>query len=701
MKATKLQTSKSQPLHIACSLPLCVTAALTACLPALSYSQSAATLAPIVVEGQAASLTAASTTHARDLIQRTPGGVDLVPDTAWRDTQAATVKDILDYTPGVFVQPKWGEDARLSIRGSGLSRYYHLRGISLYQDGMPLSNADGSSDLQSIDPTAYRYTEVYKGANALRYGASTLGGAINFVTPTGLDAAPFQARADLGSFAWKRLQMSGGFSNEKMDAFITGSVQEQDGFRHHSKGNSARFSGNLGLRLSDAVETRFYLSGIHVRQEIPGSVTREQALNDPRKAAEANELNDWQRNINGGRLANRTVVKAGKTTYEIGSWLSQSHLKHPIYQFLDNQYLEYGAYTRLTNHSKLGEHDNRFTVGLTWSAGTVDAENYANIGGNKGGKLSETRDKSNNITLYGENALEIAPGLSLIAGIQYLHAERRRDDRYNGGASTSRSGNKSYDFFNPKIGVLWQLDPQWQIFSNLSRSAEPPTFGDMNFSTTNDLNRLKPQRATTFELGTRGRQQDFGWNLSAYHARIKNELQCTSTIYNICDHVSNLDRTTHQGIEAGFDWVFLKKLLPSTTTADSMVLKAAYTFNDFRFNDDANWGNKQIPGVPRHYLRAEVLYRHASGFYLGPNVEWVPQAYYVDNANSVETASYALLGLRAGWKKGPYSIFIEARNLADKRYIGSASITDRANAGSKLFEPGNGRAVYAGIQVRY
>ena len=91
--------------------------------------------------------------------------------------------------PGVFVQPKWGEDSRLSIRGSGLSRNVHGRGVQLLMDGViPITTADGGSDFQEIDPTAYRYIEVYKGANALRYGANQLGGAINFVMPTGYDA---------------------------------------------------------------------------------------------------------------------------------------------------------------------------------------------------------------------------------------------------------------------------------------------------------------------------------------------------------------------------------------------------------------------------------------------------------------------------------------------------------------------------------
>jgi len=660
------------------------------------------TLAPIVVKArEGLSLTVPDSEHAKELIEQTAGGVELVPDTVWRDTKAATIKDMLDYTPGVFTQPKWGEDSRLSIRGSGLSRYYHLRGINLYQDGIPLNAPDGSSDFQRIDPTAYRYAEVYKGANALRYGSASLGGAINFVTPTGHDASPFQGRLDVGSFGWRRMQLGSGFADESVDGFITASAQRQDGFREQSAGNSLRASGNIGWRLSDDVETRFYLSSFQVRQEIPGSVTRDQALNDPRRAADVNKENDWQLNLDGGRIANRTVLVAGDTTYEVGGWFGKSSLRHPIYQFVDRDSTEYGAYTRLVNTAPLAGHDNRYTLGLTWSAGQVDAQNSVNMGGNRLEKLSATDDRANNITLYAENSFDVVPGVSLVTGLQYLHAQRKRIDRYNGGQPTIRSGDKSYDFYNPKLGVIWQATPEWQVFGNISRSAEPPSFDDMTFSTVNDLDRLQPQRATTYEIGTRGEAGDLAWDLSLYHARIKNELQCISAPWNICDQTVNADRTTHQGIELGLRWTAARGLLATGHEADSLQVNATYTFSDFRFDGDRDWGNNQMPGVPRHYLRAEVLYKHPAGFYVGPNVEWVPQAYYVDNANSVETSSYALLGLRAGWEKGPYSFYIDGRNLTDRRYIASASITDRANAGSALFEPGTGRAVFAGVQIRY
>ena len=101
---------------------------------------------------------------------------------------------------GEFVQSRFGaEESRLSIRGSGLQRNFHWLGIKIMQDGIPLNLADGSSDYPGIDPLATHYIEVYRGANALQFGASNIGGAINFISPTGYNAPKFEVRTEIGS----------------------------------------------------------------------------------------------------------------------------------------------------------------------------------------------------------------------------------------------------------------------------------------------------------------------------------------------------------------------------------------------------------------------------------------------------------------------------------------------------------------------
>jgi hypothetical protein len=61
-----------------------------------------------------------------------------------------------------------------------------MRGLTLLQDGIPINLADDNGDFQELEPIFFDHLEVYRGANALRFGSGTLGGAVNGVTPTGI-----------------------------------------------------------------------------------------------------------------------------------------------------------------------------------------------------------------------------------------------------------------------------------------------------------------------------------------------------------------------------------------------------------------------------------------------------------------------------------------------------------------------------------
>jgi iron complex outermembrane receptor protein len=650
------------------------------------------------------SLTVPTTTDAQATFAKVAGSIVIVPDTAYKDTTpAATLKDVLDYVPGIFVQSKWAEDSRLSIRGSGLSRNFHLRGLNLYMDGIPINTADGFGDLQEIDPTAYRYVEVYKGANGLRFGASSLGGAINFVTPSGRDASPFSASADIGSFGFHRLQSSAGGSNGPFDFFITGSWQEQDGFREHSSGESTRASANLGYQLSPDVETRFYFNANDINQHIPGSVDKTTALGSPKTAAADNVANDWQRNIDSMRIANKTTIRLDPGTFlEFGAFTVDRHLMHPIFQWLDYQYDDYGAFGRLTNEQYIGGFKNRFMVGVNLHNGTTDADQFANVGGKKGALLSSSINTADNLTFYTENSFYFLPSVAFVVGTQYLNASRKLDDRFL--SDGDQSGQSAFSVWSPKAGLLWEIARNWQAYADVARSAEVPSFGENSFASLYSFD-AKLQTATTYEIGTRGRTPDFWWDFAVYRANIDHELQCAvpANSPNFCI-IQNADKTIHQGIEIAFGATVAKSLTVHGPNPDRIWLNLAYTFSDFRFDDDPAFGNNQLPGAPRHYLRSELLYKHPGGVYFGPNVEWVPVAYFVDSANTLDTEPYVLWGLKAGYdpKDSAYSFYIEGRNLADKHYIASTSITNIADpVASQLFEPGTGRSVYAGMKYKW
>ncbi|HTU09753.1 MAG TPA: TonB-dependent receptor [Allosphingosinicella sp.] len=665
-------------------------------LPTTTFAQDArpeGTTRPnnIIVTG---SRPATDTEQAAQELQQISGAVEIVPDTAFRSTPVQHIKDILAYVPGVITQPRMGDDARVSVRGSGLSRAYGNRGISVYFDGVPLNTSDGLLDFFEIDPTAYRHVEVYRGANALRYGSNALGGAINLVTPTGRDAARFTGRLDAGSFGYVKGQASTGGVSGSFDYFATVSGQRIDGYRDHSDGDALRGNLNLGFQVSPTVETRFYLYGASTNQRIPGEVSKAQALNAPRSANPVWVTQDQQRNVDSIRLANRTTLRFGETNVEVGLFYNNRHVKHPIFQWLDFTVDDYGGFVRAVDDRSLGGLRNRLVLGATLQNGRIDTEQFVNLpGAVKGNLVSSYVDTSRNFSLYAEDSLYVAPNLALIAGMQFLHASRDRRDRFL--SNGDQSGARSYDLWSPRAGLLWDVDPNWQVFANVSRGAEVPTYDSNSFATPASSN-VRAQRATTYEIGTRGRRGGIGWDLAVYRSELRNELQCLTTgPFSACS-VINVDRTVHQGIEAGLDAAVP---LSAFAAGDTLSITAAYTYNDFFFDGDSRYGDNRLPGVPKHYLRAEALYRHPSGFFAGPNLEWAPGHYFADNANSLMVDPYALLNLRVGFDRDRgLSFYVEARNLTGKNYISTVAIAGTATAGAEIFNSGTGRAVYGGLR---
>ena len=388
------------------------------------------------------SLTVPGIAQARAIIDRIPGGVALVPDTEFKNGPANTIRDVLGWVPGVITQPKSNIDNRVSIRGSGLTRNYGNRGINVYMDGIPINTADGLFDLFEIDPTAYRYVEVYKGANGLRYGANSLGGAINFVTPTGRDASPFEARFDTGSFGYLRGQASTGGVSGPVDWFVTGSAQREDGYRDHSNGHIERGSANVGYQFSPDAETRFYINANSWHQRLPGELTKTAALTTPRAADPEFVRQDQQRNIDSVRLANKTTLRFGPTTVDFGVFTHQRHVDHPIFRYLDYYVNDYGGFIRATDDRMIGGFRNRLIVGGNIIDGTIDYQEYENLSGAvKGALVTNALWKSQNHSAYADNSFYVLPNVALIAGGQFLHAVRDQQDRFlsNGDQSGRRT----------------------------------------------------------------------------------------------------------------------------------------------------------------------------------------------------------------------------------------------------------------------
>lgn len=635
------------------------------------------------------SLTQPGIDSARKKAAQAPGGSDVIDAESYLKGSAVTPADALAYSPGVFAQSRipGAEESRLSIRGSGLQRTFHGRGLRVLQDGVPLNLADGSFDFQAIEPMAARYIEVYRGANALQYGAATLGGAINYVSPTGYDAPPLQIRGELGSYGYVRSQASFAGVKDDTDYYVSVSQFAQQGYQSQSEQDNQRLFANVGRRLSAELETRFSLLYALTDSELPGNLTRAEINSNPRLANPANVAGNYHRDFNLLRVANKTTYAWDAQRIDFGAWYAYKALWHPIFQVLDINSNDYGFDVRYTNETPLAGRRNILTLGFSPTRGTATDDRYANVAGTAGALTAQSDQTAVNFELYAENQHYLTERWVLVLGAQAARSARKYEDKFLSDG-VNNSFDVDYSQISPKLGARYEITPAVQVYGNLSRSYEPPSFGELAGGPT--ITQVRKQSASTFEIGSRGRVVDGAWDVTYYHARVKDELLAQNSATGVPLGTVNAPKTLHQGIEFGMDW----KLFRMFET------RAAYFWNDFRFDDHPVYGNNDLPGLPKQYLRAEALYVAPGGFYAGPNVEWSPQAYAVDMANSWFADAYAVLGFKIGQRvsKG-VSWFVDGRNLTGKKYAATTGVI--ANAGgvdSRQFNPGLGRSVFIGLE---
>lgn len=682
-------------------------------------TNGATVLPTIIVQGSNTppSLTSPAISEAAKNKREVPGGFTLRDANVLDRGRGSSFQDLLAGIPGLTLQSENGmELTKISIRGSGILSEDEPLGVIFLLDGFPFNQGDGEVILEDFSVDSIRYAEVFRGANAFKYGAITLGGAVNLVSKTGYDANAFQLRLEGGSYGFLRSEVSSGGVEGPLDYYVSATARTRDGYRQHSAENTEDLFSNLGYRFNDNVENRFFLSVTRTDRAMPGGLTQEQMEQNPRQADPLSTEQNLSKQWYYLRLADKVSFKTDHEQADAGAyWWHRNLLDRDLFTddspdgiqgyYSDN----YGFLLDSVTRSQLFHQQNILTVGLTPTLEIENDANFENLSGHQGDVTAKDGELSINAPAYAEDHQYLSEHLSLLAGLQAIYVQRHFKDYFNNTPSGNQSANLVFRTVNPKVGMIYELDDQSQVYANFSRSWQPPSFDNMvefgdEPGASLEFTPLQPQRAWTAEIGTRGEEGRFGWELSLYHSWVRNELLEINNAEGTDLGAVNVNRSYHQGIEAGLNIELLSSILFSTNQnhgADRLTFNQTYTLNDFHFDGDPVYHNNRIAGIPIHLYQAELMYEAPCGFYAGPNLQWNLTRYPVDHANTLFADDYALLGFKAGFRfKNGLSLFFEARNLTDKRYASSIDpIPDAGHADGpiEIFHPGDGRSFYGGL----
>jgi len=669
-------------------------------------------LSSVLVTGKTGSLTQNSMESAKENAKATPGGASIVDLSQAREGRQSTWSDSLGLAPGVFIQDRFGsEEARISIRGSALSRTYHSFGTKVMQDGVPINYADGFFDMQTVDPNASSYVEVLRGPNATAYGSTTLGGAINFMAPTGYSKPGSVARVEGGSYGYNKIFGStaavskpNATSGNVWDYHVAGSQTRQTGFRDHAKMENQKLLSNFGVKVSKDIESRFYVAAVNSKSQLPGYLTKAELDSNPSIANSSvssgiypyREEANRRRDVEAQRMANKTTVRDGNTIYEFALYAMNYSLWHPIDAIIEQNAKTLGGHIKVTRIWDRHQISVAYLPSAGSTKGTSKPTNHSGVA--TGAATSNYDQQSKNDSLYLEDQYKSSDRTTWTAALQYDSASRKVVD------TVLATNNHDYTFtqWSPRIGVTHELTPANQVFASISRNFEAPIFGLAGTTTTAN----QAQTGITWEVGARGEarmdKHQYDWDVTYYRAGLQNEfLSVCSNAACTTSATTNVPLSVHQGVEMGLRHVYDRK----------WDTRLALLYSDFRFVNNETVGNNALPGFPPVIVRGEVLYRFGPEIggkpaaYGGPKFEWVPNQAPMDNANTVFNDSYTLLGFKAGQSiDKKWSWFLDARNLTDAKYAATTNIAANYTAvpgDGRRYYPGDGRSVYVGIEAKF
>lgn len=666
----------------------------------LAHAQSVGTLEEVVITAQ----------RIKEELQveqaLTPGGVTVVDAEELYERSVTNLTDALRYVPGLWVESGWGSDELFfSSRGSNLDATdYDKNGIKMFQDGLPVTAADGNNHNRVLDPLSARYAVIARGANALTYGASTLGGAFDFISPTARTTESLSLYATGGSHGLFSGRVTAGAASDAFDGLITLEAKSYDGYRDHSQQDRNGIYANAGWQASDAVSIRVYGTYLDNNEELPRGLSRAQLDADPDQVVASAITGDNRKDVQTTRVAFKTTWDINDTSsLEFGASYEDQALYHPIVdvrgpdpdgsgpllgpQFfsllIDTDHQDVGGMVRYK--SQLGAHS--VLVGLSYGDSKVEGGNYQNLFGQRGFFMFPSDDRAESIEVHAVDRWALNDAWTVVYGAQFLDTSRDV-----GGI------RGDYSSFNPRLGLIYALSETNELFASVSKLFEPPTTFELVDDRTGTGQLLDPMQGIVGEIGVRGSAGNnsgarWRWDVSAYYAKIDDEI--LSVDVGGTSLSANVDSTIHAGVEA-----LIGASFALSGEAHRLEPLVSLTINEFSFDNDPDYGDNDLPAAPEYAARGELIYRHISGFYAGPTFDLIGKR-YADFVNSYEVGSYELLGLRGGFSSKRWELFGELRNLLDEEYVAMLNVRDRAAPTAEILFPGAPLSAYVGMRLTF
>ena len=258
--------------------------------------------------------------------------------------------------------------------------------------------------------------------------------------------------------------------------------------------------------------------------------------------------------------------------------------------------------------------------------------------------------------------------------IEFYSDLQYRNVKYNTSGTTSDLVNmvidKSYGFFNPKIGLSYKLNPNSLLYFSYARANREPNRTD--YESNPDI---QPERLNDIEFGWRLRNKNMSLNLNSYFMLYDEQLILTGEI----DDVGNPKRTNSgSSYRIGLEIENRINISELFSFETNLTLSSNKNKNIFSMVDGAlyNYGKTNISFSPSFVGSNAIIYQPSEKISLSLLSKYVGKQYMgnTDQPNSI-LESYFVNDINITYSLKPEKIFQSIsinfliNNILNKEYI--------------------------------
>ena len=336
-----------------------------------------------------------------------------------------------------------------------------------------------------------------------------------------------------------------------------------------------------------------------------------------------------------------------------------------------------------------------------------------------GGDANPDRDyyfnnaTKNDGNIYGKASYTFLNGLTAYADLQYRHIDYKikgtNDKMMDDDKHQLFDMNEHFDFFNPKGGLSWEINPQHRVYGSVAMAHKEPTRN--NYTDGNSYDLPTAERLIDYELGYSYTSSWFNGGVNLYYMNYKDQLVLTGELNEIGEAMAvNMPKSYRMGVELmagirlpmGFSWEANATLSRNRIVDFTETLYDDDTYEAWRID----YGDTHIAFSPGVIVKNHLGYNY-KGFSVALQTQYVSRQ-FMTNADITETQldAYCVsnLGLSYTFKMKAvknitigctiYNIFNE--EYENNGYAGSGYYTDN---GQKIRYNYAGYAAQAGINA--